>query len=144
MPPTMPNVFMTADIVSCAVMIWLAVAVGGALGSMARHGVNVWFAHVLERAVPWATAAVNLSGSLLIGLLAALIATGRLQLSPPARTFVFVGILGGFTTFSSFMLDTFTLGHGGEHALAFWNVALQTALGLVAVWLGFKFGHAIG
>src|SRR5262249_36238463 len=114
-----------------ATMIWLAVAVGGALGSLARHAVNVLFAHVLERAVPWATAAVNLLGSAVIGLLAAVIATGRVHISPELRTFVFVGILGGFTTFSSFMLDTFTLGHGGEHALAFWNVALQTGLGLL-------------
>ena len=95
-------------------MIWLAVAFGGALGSMARHGVNVFFAHTLERAVPYTTATVNLIGSAVIGLLAALIATGRLELSPAARTFVFVGILGGFTTFSSFMLDTLTLGHGGD------------------------------
>jgi fluoride exporter len=125
-------------------MIWIAVAAGGALGSMARHAVNVLFAHVLERAVPYATAAVNLSGSVAIGALAALVATGRLEMSAEMRTFVFVGILGGFTTFSSFMLDTFTLGHGGEHALAFSNVALQTALGLAAVWIGFRLGHAIG
>ena len=125
-------------------MIWFAVATGGALGSLARHGVNLLFAHVLERAVPYATAAVNVLGSLVIGLLAALIATGRLRMSPEMRTFVFVGILGGFTTFSSFMLDTFTLGHGGDHTVAFWNVALQTAFGLLAVWIGFKLGHAIG
>jgi CrcB protein len=124
-------------------MVWLAVGVGGALGSMARHGINVFFAHVLERPVPYATAAVNLVGSAVIGLLAAVVATGRLHMSPELRTFIFVGILGGFTTFSSFMLDTFTLGHGGEHALAVWNVALQTALGLLAVWAGFRVGHAI-
>ena len=124
-------------------MIWLAVAGGGALGSMARHAVNMVFAHVLERAVPYATGAVNLAGSLTIGLLAGLIATGRLHMSAEQRTFVFVGILGGFTTFSSFMLDTFTLGHGGEHALAFWNVALQTGVGLVAVWLGYRVGIAV-
>jgi len=99
---------------------------------------------VLERSVPYATAAVNLVGSAIIGLLAAVIATGRVQMSPELRTFIFVGILGGFTTFSSFMLDTFTLGHGGEHALAFWNVALQTGFGLLAVWAGFRLGHAIG
>jgi CrcB protein len=124
-------------------MIWLAVAAGGALGSMARHGVNLLFAHVLERAVPYATAAVNLAGSATIGLLAALIATGRLHWSTEVRTFVFVGILGGFTTFSSFMLDTFTLGHGGEHALAIWNVTLQIALGLGAVWSGYRLGVAV-
>jgi CrcB protein len=125
-------------------MIWLAVAGGGALGSMARHGVNMLFSHVLERAVPYATGAVNLVGSAVIGVLAALLATGRLHMSNELRTFVFVGILGGFTTFSSFMLDTFTLGHGGDHALAFWNVAVQTAFGLLAVWAGYRAGVSIG
>jgi len=86
---------------------------------------------------------VNLVGSIVIGLLAALIATGRLHMSTELRTFVFVGILGGFTTFSSFMLDTFTLGHGGDHSLAFWNVALQVALGLGAVWGGYRLGTAL-
>ena len=124
-------------------MIWLAVAGGGALGSMARHGVNIFFAHVLERATPYATATVNLVGSAVIGLLAALIATGRLHMSSEMRTFVFVGILGGFTTFSSFMLDTFTLGHGGDHALACWNVALQTGFGLAAVWAGYRLGLSL-
>jgi CrcB protein len=125
-------------------MIWLAVAAGGAVGSIARHGVNVFFAHILERAIPYATAAVNLVGSAVIGLLSALIATGRLQMSTEARTFVFVGILGGFTTFSSFMLDTFTLAHGGDHATAFWNVAVQTGFGLAAVWAGYRLGVSIG
>ena len=124
-------------------MIWLAVAAGGALGSMARHGVNIYFTHVLERATPHATAAVNLIGSAAIGLLSALIASGRLHMSTGMRTFVFVGILGGFTTFSSFMLDTLTLGHGGNQALAFWNVALQTAFGLAAVWGGYRLGLSL-
>jgi len=121
-------------------MIWLAVAAGGALGSLARHEVNVFFGHVLERSVPYATATVNLVGSAVIGLLAGLIASGRLHMSAEMRTFIFVGVLGGFTTFSSYVLDTFTLGHGGEHAVAFWNVVLQTALGLVAVWAGYRVG----
>jgi CrcB protein len=125
-------------------MIWLAVGAGGALGSMARHGVNLLFVHLLGRAVPYATAAVNVAGSAAIGLLAALIAAGRLPLSNEMRAFVFVGILGGFTTFSSFMFDTFTLGHGGDHTLAFWNVALQTAFGLVAVWGGYRLGLTLG
>jgi fluoride exporter len=125
-------------------MIWLAVAFGGALGSMARHGVNLFFAHTLERAVPYATATVNLIGSAVIGLLAALIATGRLHLSTQARTFVFVGILGGFTTFSSFMLDTLTLSHGSDRGLAIANVAVQTLFGLAAVWGGYRLGIALG
>jgi CrcB protein len=125
-------------------MIWLAVAFGGALGSMARHVVNILFVHALPRAVPYATATVNLVGSAVIGLLAALVATGRLHMSAEARTFVFVGILGGFTTFSSFMLDTLTLGHGGDQALAFWNVTLQTTVGLAAVWAGYRVGLSFG
>jgi CrcB protein len=125
-------------------MIWLAVGAGGALGSMARHGVNIFFSRVFESAVPYATAAVNLIGSAVIGLLAGLIASGRLHMSTEWRTFVFVGILGGFTTFSSYMLDTFTLGHGGDHAFAFWNVALQTGFGLAAVWAGYRLGVSIG
>ena len=55
-------------------MTWMAVAIGGALGSLARHGVNMFFGHVLERSVPYATATVNIAGSVIIGLLAGLVA----------------------------------------------------------------------
>jgi CrcB protein len=125
-------------------MIWLVEAAGGALGSIARHGVNIFFSHVLERAVPYATGAVNPTGSLAIGLLAGLIASGRLHMSTEMRTFVFVGILGGFTTFSSYMLDTLTLEHGGQHALALSNVILQTAVGFAAAGAGYRAAIAIG
>jgi len=123
-------------------MTWIPVALGGALGSAARHAVNLAFSRFGSGA-PYATATVNIAGSLVIGVLAGLTAGGRLHLSNFQRTFVFVGILGGFTTFSSFMLDTFTLGHGGDHSLAFWNVALQVALGLGAVWGGYRLGTAL-
>ena len=121
-------------------MTWLAVAVGGALGSLARHFVNLEIAHRFERVVPWATFTVNIVGCLVIGVLAGRIASGRLALSPLLRTFVFVGVLGGFTTFSSFGLDTFTLGHGGDHAAAAWNIIGQVGLGLGGVWLGYYMG----
>jgi CrcB protein len=113
------------------------VAVGGAAGSVARHAVNIFVVRVFERSVPYATAAVNLLGGFAIGLLAGLIARERLHMAPAMRAFVFVGILGGFTTFSSFLLDTFTLGHGGDHQMAFANVAAQTVGGLVLVWSGY-------
>jgi CrcB protein len=122
---------------------WIAVAVGGALGSLARHFVNVQMAHRLERSVPYATFVVNIIGCIVIGALAGRVANGRLLLSPAMRTFLFVGVLGGFTTFSSFALDTFTLGHGGEHAAAFWNIAGQTGLGMAGVWLGYNLAVAI-
>lgn len=117
--------------------IWISVALGGAVGSLARHGVNVMFAQIFARPVPYATAAVNLIGSVVIGVLAGLLASGRLTMSPNVRTFVFVGLLGGFTTFSSFMLDTLTLTHGGNHVLAMSNIIAQVAIGLIAVYAGY-------
>src|SRR5688572_2238805 len=114
-----------------------AVALGGALGSLARHGVNLVFAHMFSRPVPYATAAVNLLGSVVIGVLAGLLVSGRLTMTVHMRTFVFVGLLGGFTTFSSFMLDTLTLTHAGERTLAMTNVAGQTLLGILAVYAGY-------
>jgi len=121
-------------------MLWLAVAVGGALGSMARHWVNIEISHRLEKTGPHATFVVNVIGCLVIGALAGRIASGRLHVTPAMRTFLFVGVLGGFTTFSSFGLDTFTLAHGGDYVRAFWNVAGQIVLGLGCVWLGFYLG----
>jgi fluoride exporter len=116
---------------------WIAVAAGGAAGSVARHGVNMLFAHVFVRPVPYATATVNLLGSAIIGVLAGLLASKRIAMAPTLRTFVFVGLLGGFTTFSSFMLDTLTVAHTGERALAISNVIGQMGIGLAAVYAGY-------
>lgn len=124
-------------------MIWLAVVAGGALGSAARHGVNVLFSVLMTRPSPYATGAVNLVGSGVIGVLAGALASGRLQMSPSFRAFVFVGILGGFTTFSSFMVETLTLGYTGEAGLALVNLVAQVLLGLAAVWAGYSLGLAI-
>jgi CrcB protein len=118
-------------------MMWIAVAVGGALGSLARHAVNLAFARVTDATSPYATATVNVLGSAAIGVLAGMIASGKLHMTPPVRAFVFVGILGGFTTFSSFMLDTLTLEHGRQHGLAVSNVLMQTVIGLIAVFAGY-------
>jgi CrcB protein len=118
-------------------MTWISVILGGATGCAARHAVNLAFAHHTRSATPLATATVNLAGSLLIGVLAGLVASGRLHMSPHVRTFVFVGILGGFTTFSSFMLDTLTLPHSGREGTALANVALQLAGGIACVWAGY-------
>lgn len=118
-------------------MTWIAVALGGAVGSVARHGVNLTFSHLGEHATPYATATVNILGSLVIGVLAGLTASGRLHMTTQVRAFVFVGILGGFTTFSSFMLDTLTLGHGTERGLALANVLAQVVLGAIAVFAGY-------
>ena len=118
-------------------MVWLAIAAGGALGSMARHGVNM-LVHGRWPAMkfPLATAVVNIAGCLIIGALAGLIMSNRITPRLYWREFVFVGILGGFTTFSTFGLDTVTLARTHSLTPAIWNVAAQVALGLLAVQAG--------
>ena len=116
---------------------WIAVAVGGALGSVARHAVNrvVHQEWPLLR-FPLATLIVNIVGCCAIGVLAGLVATGRLPMRATWREFVFVGILGGFTTFSTFGLDTITLVRSGDTSQAVLNILLQVVCGLAAVHFG--------
>jgi fluoride exporter len=116
-------------------MTWLAVAVGGAIGSVARHGVNL----VVHTRFPLGTVIVNLFGCFVIGLLAGLIASERIAMRANWREFVFVGLLGGFTTFSTFGLETFVLSRITP-AQAALNVAVQVVGGLVAVWVGYQLG----
>lgn len=118
-------------------MTWVAVMLGGALGTAARHAVNLAAARLISTPVPWATAIVNMVGSLVIGVLAGALAAERLSMSPFTRTFVFVGILGGFTTFSSFMLDSLTLMHANTPMKALLNLAGQLVLGLALTVAGY-------
>ena len=122
-------------------MTWLVVALGGAVGSLARHLANIATHRVAGQSVPYATFAVNILGSWTIGVLAGLVATERLHIAPTTRTLVFVGVLGGFTTFSSFMLDTLTLAQEGQLRAAFLNAAGQVALGYLAAYVGFRLAH---
>jgi CrcB protein len=119
---------------------WLAVGVGGALGSMARHGVNILVLHWLGRPPAYATAVVNIIGCAAIGAIAGWVVGGG-RLTPLTQTFVMVGLLGGFTTFSTFGLDTFTLLHQGKATMALVNVAVQVVIGLAAVAAGFSLMH---
>ena len=122
-------------------MTWLAIAVGGALGSVARHGVNhLVHTRWLTAKFPVGTVAVNLAGGLLIGVLAGLVSSERIALRLHWREFVFVGLLGGFTTFSTFGLDTFLLGRTHSMTQAMVNVLVQVAGGLLAVWAGYHLG----
>jgi CrcB protein len=119
---------------------WIAIALGGALGSVARHAVN-HVAHMrwLGSRFPVGTVIVNLTGCLVIGLLAGLLASNRIELRFSQREFVLTGLLGGFTTFSTFGLDTFVLARTQPEAAAL-NVALQVVGGLGAVWIGYRLG----
>ncbi len=125
-------------------MVWILVGAGGALGSMARHGLNhLVHQRTLSSTFPLGVFLINITGSIVIGLIAGALASDRLSWSYPQRTFVVVGLLGGFTTFSSFSLDTFALMRDGHQLQAIWNVAGQVGLGLIGVWLGFRVGSAI-
>lgn len=122
-------------------MVWFAVAAGGALGSLARHGVN----HLIHTRwplmrFPLATLAVNIAGCLVIGLLAGLLISERIELRFYWREFLFVGVLGGFTTFSTFGFDTITLMRTHSAPAALWNVAGHVGLGLLAVHVGMLIG----
>ncbi len=119
----------------------LAVATGGALGSLARYWIAELFVAMGMSAFPWATLVANVSGSLLIGLIAALTGPdGRLLVAPELRLLWMVGICGGYTTFSSFSLQTLTLAQGGDWQRAVLNVGLSLILCLCAVWLGYMLG----
>jgi len=124
-------------------MVWLLVGIGGALGSMARHGLNhIVHQRALSSTFPLGVFLINIGGSIVIGVIAGALASGRLHLSYSARTFIVVGLLGGFTTFSSFSLDTLALVRDGHHLQALWNVTGQVGLSLIGVWLGFRAGSA--
>ena len=120
-------------------MTWLAVAAGGALGSVARYVLNQFLQPAGVR-FPVGITVINVSGCLAIGLLAGLIASSRIAMSPAARDFAIVGILGGFTTFSTFGLDTLMLMRSNSPGSAAANVLVQVVGGVLAVWLGYSLG----
>jgi CrcB protein len=116
---------------------YLVVACGGALGSVARF----WFSGLVARhfgeTFPWGTLLVNVSGSFAIGLFSTLTEPGGVWLTTPsARQFFMIGICGGYTTFSSFSLQTLALAREGEWFYAGMNALLSFAFCLTAVWLG--------
>ena len=106
---------------------------------MARHGLNhVIHQRQLGSTFPLGIFAINITGSVLIGVLAGLVVSSRWTLSHDARTFLIVGLLGGFTTFSSFSFDTLALFRDGHVWQAVWNVVGQVGLSLLGVWAGFR------
>lgn len=116
----------------------LAVALGGAIGSVARFWLTALSERLFGGEFPWGTVIANVSGSLLIGAIAALPVLGpRDLLGPLGRQFLMVGIMGGYTTFSSFSLQTLTMLQHGHVTKALANVAGSVALCLVAVWAGY-------
>ena len=116
--------------------VW--VAAGGAIGTLMRYWLNLLVTARFGEALPWGTIAANITGSFVIGFFAALTEPGsRLSLPPDVRLFVLVGICGGYTTFSSFSLQTLTLFQTGHAERAIVNVLGSVLLCLIAVWVGY-------
>ncbi len=115
----------------------LAIGSGGFIGAVSRYllasGVQTYFA---SSSFPIGTAMVNLLGCLFIGFLAGLFEVKQ-WINPELRLFLFVGILGGFTTFSTFINESFMLWERGDILISILNVGVQVMLGLLFVWLGF-------
>jgi fluoride exporter len=116
---------------------YLLIAVGSALGGMARYWCSGIAARVISETFPWGTLIVNVVGSIIIGFFATLTGPdGRLFMGTTARQFVMVGLCGGYTTFSSFSLQTLNLMHDGEWWYAGLNIAASVVLCLLGVWAG--------
>lgn len=117
--------------------LYLWIALGGALGSVGRFALSGWVAHHFGETFPWGTLVVNVAGCFIIGLFATLTSPdGRLLVGAGGRQFFMTGVLGGFTTFSSFGLQTLNLARDGDWARAGGNAVGSLVLCLLAVWLG--------
>ena len=116
--------------------IWIAI--GSALGGVARYWCSGVAARLVGETFPWGTLIVNVVGSFIIGFFATLTGPdGRVFVSSTARQFVMIGICGGYTTFSSFSIQTLNLVHDGEWLRAGANIVLSVVCCLVAVWAGY-------
>lgn len=113
------------------------IAGGGALGAVFRYLVSGFVYRFFAADFPWGTLIVNLAGSLLIGLLWG--AFEVIMISQNMRLFLFIGILGAFTTFSTFSLESFNLLRDGEYGFFCWNIILSVVLGITLVTAGYVF-----
>ena len=118
---------------------WVLAATGGAFGSLARVVVSTAVARWTGEEFPFGTVVVNVSGAFVMGLIAGYGESepGKLLLTEPARSFLMLGVLGGYTTFSSFSLQTFVLLEQGNLTGALLNVLLSVLLCVAAIWAGF-------
>ena len=121
---------------------WLAVAAGGALGSLARYWLAAAVTALTGPRFPWGTLLINVAGSAIIGLVAAATLTpARVAMHPDLRVFLMVGICGGFTTFSAFSLQTLELLQSGDIWPAACYIVGSLVFCMVAVWTGFLLGR---
>ena len=127
-----------------AVQSTLWVGLGGFLGANARYWLGVWITARLGTGFPWATFAINVTGSFLLGLLMALVfERAGVPRAPVLRLAIAVGFIGAYTTFSTFELETYTLASAGAIARAAANALGSLVAGFGAVWLGVWLGRSI-
>ncbi len=119
------------------------IAIGGAAGAVARYLVDSAIAQRASGAFPWGTIVVNVSGSVILGILFAL-AVERGALPASIRGPVMIGFLGAYTTFSTLMLESWRLWEDGASALALANLVGSSVLGIVAIFAGLTLGRALG
>lgn len=118
------------------------IAMGGAVGAVLRYGASLSVYALLGRGFPYGTLFVNVSGSLLMGLLSVLMLE-RFAIGPEWRAAVLVGVLGSFTTFSTFSIETLTLMEQGDMMRAMANIVLSVLVCLIAVWFGVLIGRQL-
>jgi fluoride exporter len=125
-------------------ILYCWIAVGSALGGVARYWCSGVAARLFGETFPWGTLLVNVTGSFVIGFFATLTSPdGRIFVGSTTRQFVMMGLLGGFTTFSSFSLQTLNLAQESQWLQAGGNIVGSVVLCLLAVWLGHLLAHSI-
>lgn len=125
-------------------LLYIWVAIGGGIGATGRFLLSGIVARLIGETFPWGTLVVNVTGCFVIGFFATLTGpAGKLYVGSAARQFVMTGICGGYTTFSSFSLQTLNLANDGELFRAGANAGLSLVLCLIAVWGGFVLATAI-
>lgn len=120
----------------------LFIACGGALGAVLRYGASLGVYSLLGRGFPYGTLFVNVTGSLLMGVLSIMMLE-RFNIGPEWRAAILVGLLGSFTTFSTFSIETLNLLEQGDMMRAFANIAFSVIVCLAAVWLGISLGRQL-
>ena len=123
-------------------MTLLFLAVGGAFGAVSRYLVQGWVQDLAGGRFPWGTFAVNISGSFALGLVFAL-AMDRAILAPEVRMPLMVGFIGSYTTFSTLMLESWTLVEEGDIARMLFNLVGSVVIGMIAVVAGLALGRAL-
>ena len=118
------------------------IAMGGAIGALLRYGASLSVYSFMGRGFPYGTLFVNVTGPLLMGLLSVMMLE-RFNIGPEWRAAVLVGVLGSFTTFSTFSIETLNLLEQGDVMRAVTNIVLSVLVCLVAVWFGVLIGRQI-